>query len=322
MRCRFCGYEGSIPDFEEDYLHHAGAWCPDCDSFNLFDEAKEKSRIYALYLEDIRTGSVLKCRKKIPQYVSPLRYPGGKTRLIPYVAAILPKTVTRFVEPFAGGASVGLSLLSAGLVKEVIINDADKNVTALFRQIIDNPDWLIKQIMAAAPGRDTYFRYRESLLNQSVLDDSERAFRLLYCNRLAFSGILFANPMGNMEKRWNPETLCKRIRHIYNLKDGITVTQEDAMDVIEEEYWRGDNTFLFIDPPYFKQGKRLYRKAYETDDHINLAWLTESLYRELPGSHMMITYDNAEEIKKLYGLADIHIIKPAYCLTRGSSACT
>lgn len=322
MRCRFCGYEGSLSDFEEDHIHHAGVWCPDCDSFNLFDEAEEKARVYALYLEDVRTGSILKCRKKIPQYVSPLRYPGGKTKLIPYVAVILPETVTRFVEPFAGGASVGLALLSAGLVKEVVLNDIDNNVAALFRQIISNPEALSEKIMAATPDRDIYFRYRESLLNHSVLDDGERAFRFLYCNRLAFSGILFANPMGNMEKRWNPKTLCKRIRHIYSLRDGITITQEDAMAVIEEEYWRGSNTFLFIDPPYFKQGKRLYRKAYESGDHADLAWLTESLYRELPGSHIMITYDNAEEIKKLYDIADVYIIKPAYCLTRGSSAST
>jgi D12 class N6 adenine-specific DNA methyltransferase len=40
---------------------------------------------------------------------SPLRYPGGKRRLVPYVAALLQANALQpgvLVEPFAGGASV------------------------------------------------------------------------------------------------------------------------------------------------------------------------------------------------------------------------
>ncbi len=47
--------------------------------------------------------------------ISPLRYPGGKARLAPTIAAIMKSAGfgddVVFVEPFAGGAGAGLTLL-------------------------------------------------------------------------------------------------------------------------------------------------------------------------------------------------------------------
>lgn len=58
--------------------------------------------------------------------LSPLRYPGGKRRLAPYVAAALVENDLRpglFVEPYAGGASVALELLHFDLVDRVVLGD-------------------------------------------------------------------------------------------------------------------------------------------------------------------------------------------------------
>lgn len=54
--------------------------------------------------------------------LSPLRYPGGKRRLMPYVAAALSANGLEpdlFVEPFAGGASVALELLATEKVRRI-----------------------------------------------------------------------------------------------------------------------------------------------------------------------------------------------------------
>lgn len=102
-KCLFCDFESQASDFEEDFTHHAGVWCPNCDSFNLFGGDEERSRIYTLCVEDTENGQVLTEKKAVPGPISPLRYPGGKSWLAPYIAAMLSGTVTRFVEPFAGG---------------------------------------------------------------------------------------------------------------------------------------------------------------------------------------------------------------------------
>lgn len=311
--CRICGYTDNSDEFEEDFANHLGYWCPMCDAFSYISDEKEQGRLFLLCLEDSNYKMPLTQKRKIKQNVSPLRYPGGKTKLVPYIAAIIPKGTTRLVEPFCGGASISLSMLSAGIVNEIRINDKDSNVVAFFRTVLNNPGYLETQIKNEIPSYDVFFAYRNSLKYDS-LSEEQRAYRYLYCNRTAFSGILGASPMSDITARWNPATLIKRINHIAGFANQITVSQDDATNVIEEEYWRGEDTLLFIDPPYFRQGKRLYPQYYDKQDHVHLASLLESLYCEVPGANMILTYDNEEYIKKLYNIAKAEIIKPTYSI--------
>lgn len=60
---------------------------------------------------------------------SPLRYPGGKTKIAPMVKLLIEKSGMKnvtYVEPFAGGAGVSLELLFSGEVDHIVINDYDK----------------------------------------------------------------------------------------------------------------------------------------------------------------------------------------------------
>lgn len=53
-------------------------------------------------------------------YYSPLRYPGGKSKIAPLIEKIIIRNNLEgctFVEPFAGGAGVALDLLFNNLVK-------------------------------------------------------------------------------------------------------------------------------------------------------------------------------------------------------------
>jgi len=318
MRCWYCGFHGTLDDFEEDMAHHLGFWCPDCDTFTMFDKKENGKRMYRLYLEDVSSGNSLEAYQKIKQNVSPLRYPGGKTKLIPYIASILPDTVTRIVEPFCGGSSVSLALLLAGKVDEIVLNDMDINVISLFRTIMDNPHQLIQRIWNTTLSREQYFSFQKSLLAEEEIQEEERAFRFLYCNRTAFSGIIFANPMSNLNARWNPKVLQKRILDIWKASDKIMLCMEDAKQLIEEEYWHGEDTFIFIDPPYFKKGGALYRKAYQESDHADLSFVLEHLYRQVPGAHMVITYDNEKVIRDLYKIPRIQVFKPTYSIANGN----
>ena len=56
---------------------------------------------------------------RIRHNISPLRYPGGKAKLAPLVSGLVERnwgTPPVMVEPFAGGAGLGLSLLDAGII--------------------------------------------------------------------------------------------------------------------------------------------------------------------------------------------------------------
>jgi DNA adenine methylase len=66
------------------------------------------------------------------KFYSPLRYPGGKNKLAPFIAKICVDNNIRshYVEPYAGGASVALHLLFEGIVDRITINDRDRSIYA------------------------------------------------------------------------------------------------------------------------------------------------------------------------------------------------
>lgn len=60
---------------------------------------------------------------------SPLRYPGGKSKIAPLIRLIIEKNMSKditYIEPFAGGAGVALSLLMEGVVKHIVISCSDE----------------------------------------------------------------------------------------------------------------------------------------------------------------------------------------------------
>ena len=62
---------------------------------------------------------------------SPLRYPGGKSRLASFIKLAIQNLNSEkitYIEPFAGGAGIALSLLLDGVVEKVVINDYDKAI--------------------------------------------------------------------------------------------------------------------------------------------------------------------------------------------------
>ena len=73
---------------------------------------------------------------------SPLRYPGGKSKIAPLIRTIMQtsnNTHTTYIEPFAGGSGVALNLLLEGYVNHIVINDYDKAIYSFWRALKDDP---------------------------------------------------------------------------------------------------------------------------------------------------------------------------------------
>ena len=295
--CSFCEFSSeNLDDFEEDFKNHKGFWCPYCDGFTFFGQ---EERSYILYLEDKDAAEKY---EKMPFLIhcSPLRYPGGKSK---FVGRVLEKSrpgqMEKFVEPFAGGASVGLSLLLSGNIKELYLNDADYGIYALFQVIKGDPEVLKERIIKFSPTKEEYYASREIVLGgYQGCSMIEAAWHLLVVNRLTFSGIAFANCMSNPAARWNAKTLCRRIDRIHAFADKIHVYNQDALEFIEEMYWM--NATIFIDPPYYAKGEILYPCSYGKEDHFNLALWLDELHKGIPGADIIVTYDLQKEIKEIY----------------------
>jgi len=97
---------------------------------------------------------------------SPFRYPGGKTWLVPRVRQwlrALPERPARLVEPFAGGAIIGLTAAFENLADEVILVELDEDVASVWQTILGGDgEWLVERISALELSRDTARQIEDS----------------------------------------------------------------------------------------------------------------------------------------------------------------
>ncbi len=238
----------------------------------------------------------------VPQR-SPFRYPGGKTWLVPRIRewmASLPNKPTEFLEPFAGGAIVGLTVAFEQLADHVTIVEMDEDVAAVWRTILgDGAGWLANEIITFELSADAV----QSRLMEPANFVRERAFQTILRNRVNRGGIMAAgagrvkngeNGKG-MGSRWYPETLKRRILDIAQVADRITFVQEDGIEVLRRHACRED-VVSFIDPPYTASGKRAGARLYTHNrlDHEELFRISGTL-----AGDFLMTYDDATEVRTL-----------------------
>ena len=240
----------------------------------------------------------------VPQR-SPFRYPGGKTWLVPRIRqwlASLPMKPARFIEPFAGGAIVGLTVAFEQLAGQVILVERDEQVAAVWQTIINTQDgaqWLADRIVTFDLTPET----AKTLLSSPARSAKEKALQTIIQNRINHGGIL-APGAGTLKhgengkgilSRWYPETLKKRILGIASIKEKIRFIKGDGVEVIRRNA-RHANAVFFIDPPYTastkKAGTRLYK--YHQVDHEELFRLVSKIQ-----GNFLMTYDDAEEVRAL-----------------------
>jgi DNA adenine methylase len=242
----------------------------------------------------------------VPQR-SPFRYPGGKTWLVPFVRQwliSLPKRPTKLIEPFAGGAIVGLSVAFEQLADHVTLVELDEQVAAVWKTILHGDyEWLANRIISF----DLTHENVNNALAQTQVSLEEKAFQTILRNRINRGGILApgAGRIKNGENgkgiksRWYPDTLRKRILGIGKIRDRITFVDGDGMKVLEQNANLPDMAY-FIDPPYTADGKKAGTRLYThfEIDHEKLFAIAETLKGDF-----LMTYDNTSGVKQM---ADRH----------------
>lgn len=239
----------------------------------------------------------------------PLRYPGGKRWFVPYAKKfVLHKRPKVFVEPFAGGASVSLSLLKQGLVDHIVLVELDHRVAAFWSQAIYDANFSKKV---------AEFKCNKTNVEAVIADRTETnlAFWTLVQNRCGYGGILDSGLLQKGDKckcadpsicpicegtgyegvksRWNSTKLVTVMEDLYRLRKQITFIEGDGIQKGLEEYNSPENA-AFIDPPYVVAAKTLYQ--HHEFDHKDLFVRLTSW-----SGRWVATYD---DVPLITGLAD------------------
>ncbi len=231
---------------------------------------------------------------------SPFRYPGGKTWLVPQVRKWLHSLQDKpeeFIEPFAGGGIISLTVAFESLANRVTMIELDEQVASVWHTILsDDWEWLTKRISSF----DLTYENVKNELSLTSTETRKIAFQTILKNRVYHGGILAAgsglikygeNGKG-IRSRWYPTTLCRRIRDIAMIRDRIQFLESDGMNILQQTKDRKDVVY-FVDPPYTAAGKKAGRRLYKHNELDHKALF--DIMMSVAGDFLM-TYDNAEEV--------------------------
>jgi DNA adenine methylase len=242
---------------------------------------------------------------------SPLRYPGGKNKLSPFIAKICEdnKLTEHYIEPFCGGAAVALFLLLNGYVDKVTINDKDKSIYSFWYSILNHTDEFIERIKNIDITLEEWDKQRSIQSKKEEVSLLDLGFSSFYMNRTNRSGIIMGGMIGGRSQkgeykidcRFNKDELIQRIVRIAEKRDFIEVTNEDAVDIIQRfSNLNLESSLVYLDPPYFKKADSLYLNHYGLNDHSTVS--DSILNSHL--SNWLVSYDNVPEINILYSNVD------------------
>jgi DNA adenine methylase len=209
-----------------------------------------------------------------------LKWVGGKTQIIEKVLELFPEKMTNYYEPFLGGGSVLLGVLSLRKSEKIQISgkvyasDLNSNLIGLYKNIQSKLDKVIEElktiieanpktgniinrkpqnITEAQTSQESYYYWIRSRFNS--LNKEERQTPLgsamfLFMNKTCFRGVYregpkgFNVPYGNYKKVSFDEKYLEEISELIKDVEFSIQSFSNVLDRIVE------NDFVYLDPPY------------------------------------------------------------------------
>ncbi len=263
-----------------------------------------------------------------------LKWVGGKTQILDEVLSLFPSKMNNYHEPFLGGGSVLLGLLShvtSGKIKlsgTIYASDLNSNLIGLYKNVQSQPDTLIAEIKKlvdqytqikgtvvnrkaatlqdAQTSPESYYFWIRSRFNALTKEDKMSvtgSAMLLFMNKTCFRGVYregpngFNVPFGNYT---NPSVLDEdHIRSVSNLIKNVVFTSE-PFTVSLTRVAEGD--FVYLDPPYAPETDTSFvsytSDGFNIDNHTTLFKLCNEMH--------------SKSIKLLMSNADVKLVKDAF----------
>ena len=239
---------------------------------------------------------------------SPLRYPGGKWRWRHYFQRIISLNQlagSTYVEPYAGGASLALSLLFDGSVSEIYLNDLDRSLFAFWHSVVKHNREFVKRVAKTRICVAEWERQKEVHRQRDSADLFDLGFATFYLNRTNRSGVLNAGVIGGKDQRgewkidarFNRKDLMERLQRVGENADRIHVTGLDALEFVSSVVPAlPRSTLVYLDPPYYEKGRDLYFNAYGHGDHASVKRAVSKFIKQ----NWIVSYDDIRPVRALY----------------------
>ena len=218
-----------------------------------------------------------------------------------------------YIEAFAGGAGLAVNLLLTNTVERIILNDLDVAVYSFWWSIVNRNEEFLDKFDSVQVTIEEWHRQKmifDDLSSRKRIGRNQKldlGFATYFLNRTNFSGILRgATPIGGLNQTgdWKIDCQFKKknlrpvLEELGRCAERITVTKLDMIvdfqNLMPNDLDR-DNSLLFIDPPYVKEGRRLYLPIKEIAEHKQLS--RKILHADC---EWLLTYDLHDELIPMY----------------------
>ena len=199
-----------------------------------------------------------------------IKWVGGKGQLLQQLEKQLPTDLHEeeftYIEPFVGGGAMLFYMLQNFMnIKQVVINDINRNLTEVYRVIKQEPEGLVyrlKQIekqylnITTEDGRKNFYLEMRRRFNEEVLSSLDKSAILIFLNRTCFNGLYRENSKGKFNVpfgRYANPTICNA---------EVIYTDSELLNRFDVQILNGDFkdtakaidktglTFFYFDPPY------------------------------------------------------------------------
>lgn len=253
--------------------------------------------------------------------LSPLRYPGGKSRASKILEKYIPSDVTSIVSPFFGGGSFENYLAKKGV--EVVGFDLNDPLVDFWRAWMERKKDLFsraremsEEILSAKTKEEQkkiYLGWREVVFNTD--DPFEKGLHYFALSRCCFSGLILISGISytNVPTKFDSKALDNLESLVWKVK---SVEKQNCFDTIKNH----KKDFLYLDPPYIMETKSkesIYGEKGDLHRGFDHVALRDSL-----ASHKgrwVLSYLNVPDVVDLYKDFNIYEETWRYTMKPGAS---
>lgn len=248
--------------------------------------------------------------------ITPFRYPGSKNKMLPILSEHIDKIMPSwncFTDVFVGGGSVLLDVAKRYPKIQLYANDKDYNIASFWKVVSDtdvNKLNALLTLMEQPVTLEQFYKLQESQPN----DEIEAAYRAIFLNRTAFSGIAKSGPIGGKEQqskytvdcRYNSKKLKTKIIACNKLLAGRTTIEN--CDIALYKPFTDTHMPAYLDPPYYIKGGSLYPVNMVPMEHIYMSVLLKKR------NNWVLSYDDCPEVRVLYTNQTVVDLAARYCI--------
>jgi DNA adenine methylase len=222
-----------------------------------------------------------------------LRWAGSKRQLIPVLLKYWNHDYCRYVEPFAGSASLFFSLSPP----RALLGDINIELMATYEQVKHKVEAVLLDLNTMKKGRRNYLRLRA--LDPLTLTPSMRAARFIYLNRFCFNGLYRTNRDGQYNVPYGGDRSGRIPSNDLLVRCSSSLKRAElavgSFEVTLEKVKSRD--FVYMDPPFSIRAKRVFNEydasMFGLEDLYHLRKWMIRLDRK--NVHFLVSYAESEE---------------------------